>query len=269
MIIFRLTKSRFTTLFLSITLLLTTRISGQDSRSSGDIYPEGITFSYGTGLYSIKDKYISDEKYSGILPYYSVGWARNHNKYVYRLDIAIRTSDKIKNYTVPTEITRFVLSQGFLYPLKNMSLFNNDLRIWIGPSTEFYVLYNKPDIAVSGFDYAQSYAGLISLGFNADVIYPLNQRLHVESSLGLTLLSLGLRMVDNEEDERSPFKPLTCFSGLNSSYNLRIMYYLSSQLSILMAYRFEFVRIAGWEKLISASDNILIGFNYKFRKENK
>ena len=269
MIIFRLNKSRFTTLFLSIILSLTSRISGQDSNLPDDIYPEGITFSYGTGFYSIKDKYISDEKYSGTLPYYSAGWVRNHNKYIYRLEIAVRTSDKIKNYNVSTEITRFVLNQGFLYPLKNMSLFNKDLNIWIGPSTEFYILYNKPDIAVSGFDYAQSYAGLISLGFNADAIYPLNQRFRVESSLGLTLLSLGLRMVDSEENDRSPVRPLTCFSGLNSSYSLGIRFYFVSQLSIRLAYRFEFVRVSAWEKLISASDNILIGLNYTFRKKNR
>ena len=89
-----------------------------------------------------------------------------------------------------------------------MTLFKNDLYIWLGPSTEFFFYYSKPNIAVSGFDYAQSFAGLLALGFKADAIYPLKRNFQLESSLGLTVLSLGFRMVDSEEDNQSPVKKL-------------------------------------------------------------
>jgi len=80
-----------------------------------------------------------------------------------------------------------------------MTLFKNDLFIWLGPTAEFFFYSSKPNIAVSGFDYAQSFAGLFAAGFNADVIYPLKRNFQLESSLSLTVLSLGYRMVDSED----------------------------------------------------------------------
>jgi hypothetical protein len=49
------------------------------------IFPEGITQEYGIGNYAVTDEYISKEKYSGTLPYYKVGWANQHEDYVYHL----------------------------------------------------------------------------------------------------------------------------------------------------------------------------------------
>jgi hypothetical protein len=147
------------------------KISGQENKSSEPAYPSGITVAYGIGHYSIKDEYISGEKYTGSLPYYSLSWAKRHDKYTYVLDMSFRYSDNIQNYNVSTEITQFTLNHGFLYPLRKISLFGSDLFVWLGPSSDFFFLYNKPKIAVSGFDYAQSFAILFSLGFNANAVY--------------------------------------------------------------------------------------------------
>lgn len=257
-------KSKAKIIISAIALSLTIESYGQDSMSGPNIYPEGISIKYGIGSYSVKDEYISKEKYSGTLPYYSFSWTHGHNKYVYVLEIAYRNSNSITNYNVSTDITQFTLNKGFLYPLKKMTLFKNDLYIWLGPSTEFFFYYSKPNIAVSGFDYAQSFAGLLALGFKADVIYPLKHNFQLESSLSLTVLSLGIRMVDSEEDDQSPVKPLTLFSGLNSSFDLGVRYYLFNRLSAKLAYKFELTRISAWDPLLSASDNLVIGLSYKF-----
>ena len=248
----------------TIVLFIALELSGQDTINFKTVFPSGISIEYGIGSYSVKDEYISKEKYSGTLPYYSFGWARRHNKYVYRLEMAYRNSNNINNYNVSTDITQFTFTQGFLYPLKKMLLFKKDLYIWLGPSTEFFFYNNKPNIAVSGFDYAQSFAGLLALGFNADVIYPLKRNFQLESSLSLTVLSLGIRMVDTEEDNQSPGKPLTLFSGLNSSFDLGARYYLFNRLSVKLAYKFELTRISAWDSLLSASDNLVIRLTYKF-----
>ena len=248
----------------AIAILMSFRLLGQDSQFPVSLYPEGITVSYGIGSYSLIDEYISGERYSGGLPLLSINWARLHDRYTYQLELEYRGSQGIENYNVSTGITQFTLNQGFLYPLKKSSLFRKDLYAWIGPSTEFFLLYNKPEIAVSGFDYAQSFAGLLSLGFKGDVVYSLNPEFFVETSLRLSLLSLGLRMVDSEEDDQSPVKPLTSFSGLNSSFDLGIRYYLFYHLSVKLAYKFEFTRISAWEPLKSASDNLVFTLNYRF-----
>jgi hypothetical protein len=257
-------KTMFKIFLTTVTILMTIQVSGQDSLYSIDVYPTDISLAYGIGNYNIRDNYISGEKYDGGLPYYSVGWARNHDKYVYQLEMVYRNSSKIKNYNVSAEITQLALNQGFLYSLKRLSLLKNSLYIRLGPTSEFFLLYNKPNIAVSGFDYAQSFAGLLSLGFRTVAVYPVYKRFHVESSLNLSLLSLGLRMVDSEESNESPVKLLTLFTGLNSLFRFGVRYYLFNHLSAQLAYEFGYVRISAWESLYAASDNMVFGLNYRF-----
>ena len=178
--------------------------------------------------------------------------------------MAYRNSNKINNHNVSTNIHQFKLNQGFLYPLKGMTLFKEKLLIWLGPSTEFFVYYSKPNIAVSGFDYSQSIAMLFALGFNADVIYPLKRNFQLEFSFNVTVLSMGYRMTDMEEDNQSPIKILTLFSGLNSSFDLGARYYLFNPLSVKLAYKFGLTGISAWDPLLSASDNLIISLTYKF-----
>jgi len=242
-----------------VILFIVKNSTGQDTMVQPQIFPSGISIEYGIGKYSVRDEYISKEQYSGSLPLYSVGWVRAHNKYVYKLDFTYRNSNQIKNNNVSTNITQFTLNQEFLYPLRTASLFKKDLYFWLGPSTEIFVYNNDQDIAVSGFDYAQSMAGMISLGINVDAIYPLKRKLSLESSLRLTVLSLGFRSVDSEEDDQSNVKPLFLISGLNASLDLGARYYLLNRLSLILAYKFEITSISAWEPLLSASNNLVIG----------
>jgi hypothetical protein len=105
---------------------------------------------------------------------------------------------------------------------------------------------------------------LFSLGFNVEAIYPIKSEFHLESSLRLTVLSLGFHLVDNEEDDQSAVKLLTLFSGLNSSIDLGVRYYLLDRLSVKLAYKFELTRFSAWDPLLSASDNLIIGLTYSF-----
>jgi hypothetical protein len=252
-------------IFLCLALLLNANtLPAQDTLKNSDVYPNGISLKYGFGKYSVKDQYISDEKYSGNMPEYGIAWARKHNKYVYKLEAAVRLSQEITNYNVSTNITQVNFSHGFLYPLKKLSLFNKDLFIWLGPSTEFFFYVNEPRISVDGFDYAQSFAGLFSIGFNTEAIYPLSRTIFLETSLDLTPLSVGIHIVDSEEEDRSPVKPVTLLSGLNSSFNLGFRYFLLKKLSFRVGYKFEFTKISAWDPLLSASDNIVIGLTYGF-----
>jgi hypothetical protein len=251
-------------LVLAIFILAFQKITCQDSISYPEGYSSGISLVYGTGSVSVRDRYISQEVYSGTTPFLSIGWTRRHDRYVYRLTSEYRQSDKIHNYNVSTDITQFSISQGFLYPLKKISLFNKDFFLRMGPGTEIYVFANKPRIAVSGFDYAQSFAGMISLVYSAEVIYLLEKKFHIESSFRFSVLSLGFRSVDSEESDQETVKPLTTFSGLNSSFHLGFNYYLLKPLSLQVAYRFELMRISSWEPLQGISNNIIIGTVYNF-----
>ena len=143
-------------------------------------------------------------------------------------------------------------------------MFSKNVYTFLGPSTELFFYYNNQNIAVDGFDYAQSFAALFSLGISSELIYPVWSNFNVESSLAFNVLSLGLRMVDDEETDASPAKPLTLFSGLNASFRLGARYYLFDNLSVKAAYLFRLTRISSWEPLLSASDNLVLTLTYGF-----
>jgi len=236
---------------------------GQDSTFNKEYISEGISLNFGYAHYAVKDYYISKEKYSGALPSLKVGWATLHEKYLYRLDFNFANSEKIHNNNVYANIYLVNFNQGFLYPLNRMKLLKKDLYLWIGPVTDFFIYYNKPDIAVSGFDYSQSTNVLLSAAIRTDFFYPINQKIILESGLKFSLLSFGVGMVDMEEDDESMAKLLTLFSGVNLSYDLGMRYNLSNIFSIKFNYKFGLTHISAWEKFISASDNIIIGLTLK------
>ncbi len=245
-------------------LAFTYDMSGQSDASKQLLYPGGISVRYGTGSFALVDHYISPERYSGVLPYFALGWTRTHNRYIYKLDFAFRQSDAFKNNNVTSDVLSFKLSQGFLYPLKPVNLLHKELGLWIGPTTDIFYFENNPDIAVSGFDYTNSFATLISLGFRGDGIYPLSGRFAIESSLQFTMLSLGMRAVDSEEEDQSGTKLLSPASGLNASFNLGIQYNLFKWLSLGLSYRFDLIRITAWEELLSAGNSAFIELHFNF-----
>jgi hypothetical protein len=239
-------------------------VSAQDLLDEKTTFPSGISLEYGIGSYAHTDEYISKEKYSGTLPYFGLGWTHNHENYVYRIGMEFRYSSQIENYNVSAEVYQFSLNQGFLYPLPEFSLLSRTAYAYVGPSAEVFVYANKQNIAVSGFDYSQSFAALLSLGLSSELLYPLSGSLGIESSLKFSVLSLGIRMVDVEETDEPPVKPLTLLSGVNGSLRLGIRYYLFRRIPVHVTYVLSATRISAWDPLLSASDNIILGVTYGF-----
>jgi len=255
-------KLFFTVLFVIISVK--SELYAQDSLKSSNNYPYGISLEYGIGNYAVTDEYISKEKYSGKLPYYKIGWSRLHENYVYYLGIEYRNSSEIKNYNVSADIYEFSLNQGFIYSLPTFTFLDKNVYTYLGPSTELFFYYNKQNIAVSGFDYSQSFAALFSLGLCTELIYPILDDFNIEGSIRFTVLSLGFRSVDSEESDVSPVKPLTFLSGINGMLYIGTRYYLFENLSLKFGYRFSSTRIDAWDKLLTASDNLIFGLTYGF-----
>ncbi|MCK4772349.1 MAG: hypothetical protein KAT18_05460, partial [Candidatus Latescibacteria bacterium] len=208
-------------------LLVAGKAAGQEVPAGG-VFGPGLTVEYGLGSYSVTDEYFSAEKYSGTLPYLRVNWCREHERNIYQLGLEVRTSSAIRNYSVSTDIMQFSLVQGFLYPLLQTSLFNRDVHIFVGPSTEIFVLMNTQDLAVSALGFGLSTSALISLGARAEIVMPLSPKLSAESSLQAGLLSLGIRAVDDEmSDDAAAPKVLTPLAGTNASFRLGLRYRLS------------------------------------------
>ena len=241
---------------------------GQNKQNPQTVFPRGISINYGIGSYSVRDEYISKEKYSGTLPGLGVHWSRFHNKYGYRLDLEYKSSSKIRNYNVSADIIQFSLHQHFMYPTRKFTMFSKEAYWFLGPSMELYMYYNKQNVATEGINVSFSFATLFSVGAYSALIVPIRHYLQAESSIGLSLLSLGIRMIDieaaKEDEEVSPLKFLTAFSGTNASSSLGIRFFLLKRFSLKLAYKLQITRISSWDYLIAASDNVIATFTYQF-----
>lgn len=133
---------------------------------------------------------------------------------------------------------------------------------------ELYMYYNKQDVATEGINISFSFATLFSVGDHSDIIVPIRHSLQIEGSIGLSLLSLGVRMIDieaaKEDEEVSLLKLLTAFSGTNASSSLGFRFFLFKKFSIKFAYKMQLTRISSWDHLIAASDNVIATLTYQF-----
>jgi hypothetical protein len=229
-----------------------------------DAYPVGLAVSYGVGAYGVRDEAISRQRYEGTLPYLSVSWARGHDRYIYRVELEVRQSQDIRNHTVSADITRFVLGQAFVYPVAARRALGHDLGFFLGPTTEVALLFNEQHIAVDALGFAQSVVALVSLGAQADALMPVSERITTLASLRTSVISLGIRGVDDEIDDSSPAKLLTLLNGANASIETGAIYRIGGRLSLRLAYLFQLGRITAWHPLLDASDSVVGRLSWRF-----
>jgi hypothetical protein len=247
-------------------LLLATDLCAQTEPGTGVTPPSGISIKAGLGRYSVRDEYFSSEKYSGTLPYFSVTWTRMDERGGYGIGVEHRNSSEIWNNNISAGVTSFSLNLDYLYRVATLSLFSRDASLFLGPSTGFVMHFSELHIAFSELGIPYSFAILLPLGVNSTLVWPVTNQLHLTGSVRSSLFSLGLRMIDLDEDvdEESPVRFLTLPSGTNANLHLGIRYLLTDRMSLDLGYQFQLLRIRSWDPLLSASDNILAGFTVGF-----
>ncbi len=247
-----------------IIILVSPNVRGQDDSFITHRFPEGINVGAARGSIALKDRYISGEKYSGNTWTYDVSWARDHEKYIYRLQFQYNSSDRLKNNNARTRVTYFGLNQGFLYPISSGNLFNKPIFIFLGPSADLYYYQNDPVVAIDGFEYVHSIATVFSVGLNAAFTFPVTPKYHLEAGLSTSILSMVIRSVDDEESDESMAKLLPFFKGLNSSFLFANRYYLLKNLSLSLGYRFQLMQLSPWDPLVYARDEFTFVLTFKF-----
>ncbi len=226
----------------------------------------GLTIQGGLGRYSVRDEYFSAQKYTGTLPSFAASWGRFHPGGGYRLGIDHRTSSEIRNHNLSAGVTSFSLDLDFLYRVTTVSLFSRDAHLFLGPSTGFFLHFSELHIAFSELEIPYSFAFLLPLGINSTLALPMTDRLRLAASFRSTLLSLGLRMIDLDEDVEtdSPLRFLTFPSGTNATFRLGAQYGVTNRLSLDFGYELRVLRIGPWDPLLSAGDNLVAGFTVGF-----
>jgi hypothetical protein len=243
-------------------------LHGQNESDYKSIFPSGITIEGGFGKLSVRDEFISKEKYSGTLPQIALSWSRFNNSWGFRQRLEYHASSDVKNYNISTDIVQFSLHRDYLYPVGKFKILSRDVFSFLGPSTELFLFYNKPNFNEGGIHLNYSFVLLVSSGINGEFIIPLKHGLQIESSTYLSILSLGLRTPEivkakeDEGEEESVVKLLTPFSGFNSVLSLGIRYQFHKSISMKLNYKFQLTRISSWDPLLSASDNIIFSLTY-------
>ncbi len=245
-------------------LFFGTDLHAQTAPGAHVLLPSGISIRGGLGRYSVRDEYLSAEKYSGTLPYFSATWAHTHERGGYRIGLEHRNSSEIRNNNISAGVTSFSLDLDYLYRVGTLSLFSRDAALFLGPSTGFFMHFSELNIAFSELELPYSFAILLPVGFNSTLVLPATDQVQFTGSFRTNVFSLGLRMVDlYEDDEESPLRFLSLLSGTNADLRLGVRYALTDRLSLDLGYEFQLLRIEPWDSLLSTSDNVLFGFTVR------
>ncbi len=231
----------------------------QDPAAGRSVFPTGLSVDAGVGTLALRDEFISRERYTGTLPSLGVTWSRFHGGPAFAISFDYERSNAIRNFNVSATVTQFSLHQRLQYPLGRFRLLAWDAYAFLGPSAELFLLFNEQHVAVANPNFDASGAGLISLGLDSRVMAPLGRGFQAEFTMRVAVLSLGLRMVDTEQDDVSPIKLLTPLSGLHGRVGLGVRYRLSAHLSVLAAGRLHVLRINSWDPLTSVHDALALG----------
>lgn len=225
--------------------------------------PTGLSIQYGFGQYAMRDEYISQERYSGMLPYLNTEWSRFHDKWGYRLKLEFRHSTEIKNHNISAEILQGAWQQDYMYPVGRAALFGKEVHVYAGPSMGLHFYLNKPNIAAhAALSVDLSQATLLFLGLNSDVVIPMGSKLLVEGSGRVSLLSIGIRSADVLEESGVASGLLNVLSGTIASAELGIRYRILDKLSVKAAGMLQILNISKWNPLLAVSDNLTLTLSY-------
>jgi len=244
---------------------LTAVLSAQTPQTLKSLLGDGISAQAGLGRLALRDVYISDEKYSGSLSYFEIGWLRSRDSSASRFSMEFRSSSNVKNNNVSADVIQTVSNLDYLYPAGTISFLTHDAFAFLGPSAEMYLYFRNQNIAGGGkalFN-AYSFATFFSLGMNSELILPIGSSFSAEWSARVNLAGFGGRLVNLQNNSNDKFfKPVTIISGIQGSTSVLLRYSVSQDFTFKAGYRFEICQSNSWDYLLSASDNVILVVSY-------
>jgi len=256
--------------FTVIVIVLFFYVNAQDKKDELKIiYPAGLFIEYGSGYFSIKDEYISDQKYSGNIPYFSLGWSHFKEDRGYLLGIESRNSSEIYNYHVGCKLTQNMIKQDFFYSIGRFSLFKNDVHVYMGPSLNILLYSLRYDFGTYNHVITESNGTIVSLGLNTHFYYRISEKLFTEESIHLSLASVCAKAFQSDRHDEPESKFLFFPKAMNTDFNIGIRYYIFNFLSARVIYKFQAYQIDEWDPMISSSNSLIFSFTCHFNKQGK
>ncbi|MBC8376881.1 MAG: hypothetical protein H8E26_12610 [FCB group bacterium] len=256
--------NKYLSLALCFSLVIPVYSFNQDSEYFYPPTGNGIAIEYGIGKLSIRDEYISKEKYSGNIPYFRAAWSQIDKSEGYAIGLHHRNSSDIMNYNMRADITEFSLFFDKFHRNKRILKSFPKLLNYLGPSLEFYTIFFDQKVAGNGLNASFSFFSMFSLAANSRHYYSVADKLWVVGGVRASLISVGLRMVDFTGSDEEPLGILHLFSASKVTTNVGLLYKISDNISARLAYKFQFLRLQEWDPILSASDNITVDLKYNF-----
>jgi hypothetical protein len=247
----------------TVSLFIFSQALAQDTSNYRTVFPSGIFIGYGLGSYSVRDEYISKQRYSGTLTYVNVEWVRFHDTNAYRLAFEYRSSGNISNNKISAKVGQFTFSQDFSY---SIGKFPGDIHAYVGPSVQIFYYGIDFNFAEPGTFISPKTFGVVgSLGINAECIYRLSDVVIFESLLRSNVVSFTAK--DNDEqkygDESGPALT-SVFTATKIDFILSARLRLIDDVSVYLGYKFDFSRINRWDPYVAASNSLFTSINYEF-----
>jgi len=252
---------------LVICIFLAVKAGAQDTVMNQQfIYPDGLSIEYGIGKYAVKDEYISYQKYSGNIPYFSLKWSRFKDGHGLCLGIESRNSSYIFNNDIACKVTQNTLNQDFFYSIDGFNLFKKNVQTFLGPSVNILLYSFNYDFGTYNNIITESHGSIVSLGINAQFHSGITKRFFSEEAIHLSLASICSKSFQSSIHDEAEFKFLLAPKGMNTNLNVGLRFYIFSSLSVKAGYKLQLFRIDEWDPVVSLSNNLIFSISYHFKK---
>jgi len=220
----------------------------------------------GVGRLAVRDKAISDERYSGSPSYFSIDWNHFRQNRGFHLGFVFQEGSDIANGNLSATVTLVSLEFDFLYSLKPFTLFKKRTLIYLGVSTGTDIYFRQQNIASKGgsADDSNSIYWALPFGLISKMFIPISQKVSFEVKGKLNLFSFGMRFPSNANDELDA-KLLHLANGFKVDLDFAIQYQMLKRLLIFLALKNQTSSITAWdEELLFVNSSLVLGLKFKF-----
>jgi len=238
-------------IFLSVWLLATSLFAQKERFKN----PLGITIEYGFGSTAIVDKFISEERYSGSLPYIGFWYGRVNDKSAYQVGLTFQETESLENYSISASFSRVGLNYDLWYPLKRFQIFNKPSVFSLGPSVEYFE-YEFSSNFVSDH---RSFSELImaSLGMNFLLDYQISNKFSAGLFLRTNILGVSAKTHDNNRYTDMDNLFLGLFIANNINTDLKVKYRIWNFLSAGVKFKAQYTRSTSWDSSKNFTNSII------------
>lgn len=217
--------------------------------------PYGIIIEAGIGNTAIVDEFISQERYSGSLPYIGFWYSRQHEKSAYQVGLTYQNSESLENYNVRAVFSRVSLNYDLFYPVKHFKMFHKPAVFSLGPSIEYFEYEFSSNFTSSHRCFSELI--MASLGMNFLLDYQISRKFSAGLFLRTNILGVSAKTHDNNkfEDMDTIFLGLIAANNINA--DLLVNYRIWNFISAGIKFKAQYTRSTSWDPSKNFTNSII------------